>query len=237
MMLDLNWPPAGDWPARAAKAGVVRIRGVPTDTDNASLRALARALGQPSPRALAHRAGLVEPGCVQRIEACVQAPPDQYGKPLLSASHAAFELHSDESFHATPARWLLLHCWRPARQGGDSLLLDAQQWLHQSERVLQIALRQLYLPYPCGDLPCIDGQGRLRFNRAEILGAAHARAVALSSAQAHWLERFSRDSDARAQQLALERGDLLVIDNWRFLHGRTAFAADGGRLFKRLRVQ
>ena len=216
--------------------GYLLIGGVPLDADNHSLRAFGAELGQPSLRALAQRAGLVEPGGVQRVEALPTTPLDQYGKPLLSAASAAFALHTDESFCEVPARWVLLHCWRPAASSGDTLLADAQDVFDRADRVTQIALQQLRLPFPFGDAVTIDAARRVRFNRTECAAAAQAQGRELSPVQALWLERFQALFQPSVTRLQLTAGDLLIVDNWRLLHGRDAFAADSGRLLKRLRI-
>lgn len=232
----LAWPPTADWIDRVRTEGVLRIADVPLDSDNAALRQLASGLGQPALRALAHRAGLVEPGGVQRVESLASRPLDQAGKPLLSASHQAFALHSDESFELQPARWVLLHCWRASADGGETRLADLRRVVAEAERTLTIALSQWHLPYPCGDLTTLDAQGRVRFNRAECELAATQRGWPLDTASVGWLDRFERAFERAAFSCRLDSGDLLIIDNWRILHGRCAFPADSGRLLKRLRV-
>lgn len=232
---DLPWPPPADWPALAKRCGALRIRGTTLDADNRALRTLAASLGAPSLDSLPHRARLVEPGGVARVEALAEATADQYGKPLLSASSAAFALHSDESFQADPARFVLLQCWRPAAQGGQTLLVDVHALLPDLDRVTQIALTQLHLPYAHADAVSVDAHRRVRYNRRECAGAASGRA--LSATQEHWLDRFDAVFADHAHSLDLHAGDLLVIDNWRVLHGRLSFAADSGRLLKRLRVR
>lgn len=209
---------------------------MPLDNDNAALRQLASRLGRPALRALAHHAGLVEPGGVQRVESLTNNPLDQAGKPLLSASNRAFPLHSDESFELQPARWVLLHCWRAAADGGETRLADLHQVVAEAERTLTIALSQWHLPYPCGDLTTLDAQRRVRYNRAECELAATQRGRPLDSASAGWLDRFERAFERAAFSCRLDSGDLLILDNWRVLHGRCAFSADSGRLLKRLRV-
>ncbi len=230
------WPPPADWIDLAKIDGTLRISGVPLDNDNAALRRLASQLGPPSLRALAHRASLVEPGGVQRVESLSNSPLDQAGKPLLSASHQAFPLHSDESFELQPARWVLLHCWRAAASGGETRLVDLHRVAAGAERKLAIALSQWHLPYPCGDLTTLDAQRRARYNRAECELAASRRGLPLDSASVGWLNRFELAFEHAAFSCRLDSGDLLVIDNWRVLHGRSAFSADSGRLLKRLRL-
>ncbi len=232
----LNWPPPPDWQQPLQTAGVLRLRSVPLDPDNQALRAIAAELGPVSTRGLAQRAGLVESGAVQRVEALPGPVLDQYAKSLRSASSEAFALHSDESFCVQPARWVLLHCWQPAESGGDTLLLTADEILAQVPREVRIALEQLRLPYPCGDRVTIEASGELRFNAEEVESAALRRGIPLSLPQRGWLVRFEQLFARQARRLRLEAGDLLIIDNWRVLHGRTAFAASSGRLLKRLRV-
>lgn len=232
----LVWPPPADWIERAQNDGVLRVAGVPLDDDNAALRGLAAQLGPPALRALAHRAGLVEPGGVQRVEALPGNPQDQAGKPLLSASNGAFALHSDESFELHPARWVLLHCWRPSATGGETRLADSRRVAGSAERTLAIALTQWHLPYPCGDVTTFDALGRVRYNRAECDLAASQSGRSLDSASVLWLDRFDHAFERAACSYRLDSGDLLIIDNWRVLHGRCGFSADSGRLLKRLRV-
>lgn len=235
-LMPLCWPPSLDWTDRAKIDGALRISGVPLDSDNGALRELAAQLGRPALRALAHRAGLVEPGGVQRVESLANSALDQSGKPLLSASHQAFPLHSDESFELQPARWVLLHCWRPSAVGGETRLADLHQVAADADRMLAIALSQWHLPYPCGDLTTLDAQRRVRYNRAECELAATQRGWPLDSASVGWLNRFELAFEHAAFSCRLNSGDLLIIDNWRVLHGRHAFGANSGRLLKRVRV-
>lgn len=236
ILTTLAWPPPPDWIDRALADGVLRLAGVPLDADNAALRGLATRLGQPSLRALAKRAGLVEPGGVQRVEALSGNPLDQAGKALLSASNRDFPLHSDESFEQRPARWVLLHCWRPSEIGGQTRLADSREVAGLAERTLATALLQLRLPYPCGDMTTLDAELRVRFNRAECELAATRRGWPPEPDLAHWLDRFEHAFERVAGTCRLDSGDLLIIDNWRVLHGRCAFPPDSGRLLRRLRV-
>lgn len=232
----LAWPPPAHWIDRALADGVLRLSGVPLDRDNGALRALAAQLGRPALRALAHRAGLVEPGGVQRVEWLGDSPLDQAGKTLLSASNGEFPLHTDESFELQPARWVLLHCWRPSATGGETRLADSRLVAARAERSLRIALSQWRLPYPCGDMTTLAADLRVRFNRAECELAARRRNWPPGPALTLWLDRFEQAFEQVADRCRLNSGDLLIIDNWRVLHGRCAFPADSGRQLKRLRV-
>lgn len=224
----LPWPPPTGWRDALVADGVLCLRHVPCDADNASLRALGAALGEASTRALSAHRALIEDGGVQRITALPVAPTDQYGKPLRSGSAEPFALHTDESFLTDPARYVLLHCWQADADGGQSLLCDARSLWQSADRLLQIALTHIRLGYPCGDYPPLDAGGQLRYNRQECL---------VPPAVLRWADRFDQAFAAHAQQIALGRGDLLILDNRRVLHGRCAFSAHSGRLLKRLRIR
>ncbi len=223
----IHWPLAVGWKAKLAEFGALIVHQVPLDADNRSLHGVATQLGTASLRAIDR--GLAEANGVQRVEALAAAVRDRFGKPLKSANHDSFDLHTDESFFADPARYVLLHCWRAASEGA-TVLADTRQLQSALARVEWLAWTQLRLPYPCGDYCSINTRGVVRFNAAECKQAQ------LTTTQRHWLTRFSATLQRIAIQIALRPGDLLIIDNHRFLHGRRAFAADSGRMLKRLRI-
>lgn len=225
-----------DLSASLRSEGFAVLPDVARDADNASVLAIARRLGSVSLSALPQRSGLVEAAGVQRVEALAEAPRDQFDQPLLSGHHAAFALHSDQAFSASPCRYVLLHCWRADREGGGvSLLAERGQIEAAADRDTREALRTLSLPYAFADASTL-GYTSLRYNRAEVMTAAARRQRPLSSNQLHWLDRFDRLFDRVKQSILLRPGELLVLDNHRLLHGRSAFAAGSDRLLKRLRV-
>lgn len=216
--------------------GWMRVPGVERCGDNGALLAWAKRLGAISHRALPHRSGLVEPAGVQRVEALASAPADQFGKPLLSGHHAAFPLHSDEAFAALPCRYVLLHCWRADPEGaGASLLATRERIEALADGDSGQALRSLTLDYPCGSTTTL-APGLLRYNRSEIESLWQRRDQLLAPETRAWLDRFDALFAAAAEPLLLQPGELLLIDNHRTLHGRTAFAAGSPRLLKRVRV-
>lgn len=76
----------------------------------------------------------------------------------------------------------------------------------------------------------MDAVGAVRFNPGECAAALR------SSMQQDWLARFAETARRLAINVPLVAGDVLLLENRRMLHGRSAFAADGGRLMKRLRI-
>lgn len=225
------------WKAALQECGVVRLIGVPLCASNGELRAIGAQLGVASNRALPHRAGLAETGSIARVEAIDVAASDQFGKPLLSASAAAFELHTDESFCSQPARFVLLQCWRADPAGaGVSLFARREQILADADDHSRELFARCALPYPTGNFPVLDARGLLRFNRAECLGEMRARARAASASETQCMEAFALAAMRAAESCTLVAGDLLILDNHRVLHGRTPFNPHSRRLLKRLRI-
>lgn len=204
--------------------------------NNSALLGFAHALGTISRRALPHRSGLVESDGVQRVEALVLPPNDQFGKPLLSGYHAAFPPHSDEAFAALPCRYVLLHCWRPDTKGGGASLLATRERIEAAvDGETRQALQSLRLDYPFGPATTLS-PSLLRYNRSEVESLAQRHDQRLPAATHAWLDRFDAAFATATESVVLESGDLLLIDNHRTLHGRTAFAAGSSRLLKRVRV-
>jgi alpha-ketoglutarate-dependent taurine dioxygenase len=210
--------------------------GLDCRADNAPLLAVARALGTVSMRALPWRSGLVEQEGVQRVAALPSTPSDQFGKPLLSAHHSAFALHSDEAFAARPCRYVLLHCWQADPDGGGQSLLATRQGIEApADATTRRALLAERFDYPCGPSVTL-APDLLRYNRHEVEAHQRRHYGHLLAATQPWLDRLDAAFLAAAEYVTLAPGELLIVDNHRTLHGRSAFAAGSPRLLKRVRV-
>jgi len=187
------------------------------------LLSLARRLGRP----LSGRGGkLVEP-IVPRDKK--NAEPSS-----LSAVHGLGELpmHIDTGHYLQPARFLLLGCVRPGTSGTKTRLIDTRKLefypdqlalLHSAPFLVRSGRRSFYStildrarPYFRYDPGCMEPVERL----GEKAMATMRGAIARSPVEFHqW-----------------RVGEILMIDNWRMLHGRTPSAEDG-RLLLRVSVQ
>ena len=138
-----------------------------------------------------------------------------------------FPLHTDVSYVPNPPGLMLMHCVRPDPAGGGQVLLadcdKAQRMLPDAVLTsLQLpAFRFLYPP------ACPEGasapaaileQGRWRFKFACMeFAAEHAPAV----------NAFYQALLAVCETVMLQAGDLLIVDNHRMAHGRSAFGVSG----------
>jgi alpha-ketoglutarate-dependent taurine dioxygenase len=212
------------------------------DADNASLLALGQRFGKTS--MLGNRSGAkhFENDGVNRVENADTPMRDGVGNPALSSTADEFPLHTDDSFAPAPARFVLMHCWQADASGG------GQSWVAHVDAVLAIAPPDLIerlasSPYttPYGSALVLqrDAQNawRLRFNLRDMIGFAKLRFQVISEQKRKDLTAFGELAMQCVKRISLERGDCIVVDNHRVLHGRSSFDAKSGRLIKRLRIQ
>ena len=218
-----------EWLERLQRDGHALISDLPCDPDNHSLREIAATLGQASLRSISRHPQLWEEGGVQRVQAIAQPASNRFGRRLRSSDAESFPLHTDESFLTQPARWVLLHCWQPDPEGGGSSLICERTALSKTASTTQIGeLRQRMLRYPCGRFPVIAADDRLRFNADDCQPE--------SDADRGWLQEVADLAATAATTISLRRGDCLIMDNHRVMHGRLPFAENSPGLLKRIRV-
>ncbi len=141
-------------------------------------------------------------------------------------------LHTDSQLHlGAPPGAQVMVCESAASEGGESHLLDAWALCESLERgdprLFEALLRApRRIPFVFGDVfgPTLALRGEtLTFTHSPMAPGADPVATSL----APWIERAPRVT------LKVERGDTLVVDNHRMLHGRAAFR-DASRSFVRV---
>jgi len=215
------------------------IEGMPCRDGNGPLLDLANALGRVNPYGAG---GETRDGeGVHLVAPSARPVLDTTGKAMLSSTATDFPLHTDECFASEPSRYVLLHCWREdARGGGDSLLANSEAiaarlepWAldlcHRANFIWRTCRAPIFTRQPGTGWPIV------RFNMREIAGDdlgedADPRSRVLP-------ELMLAAANAAAEQVLLEAGDCLVIDNHRTLHGRIAFDHESKRLLKRVWVK
>ncbi|MBV6701801.1 TauD/TfdA family dioxygenase [Kitasatospora aureofaciens] len=184
-----------------------------------------------------------------------QAPEDPHAQ-----QRDRFDLHTDSTFSARPHDTVGMVCVEPAADGsGRTLLLTADR-LVQALRATghEGELARLCRPdFPFGPghvagtpphraavLRIPDGPARVRYrfdllHRAVGHSSAHNLAAAeVRSALAALAAVETVLADPRLiTSLLLGRGDYLVLDNSRVLHGRSAVTASTGRHLRRLKLR
>jgi Taurine catabolism dioxygenase TauD, TfdA family len=129
--------------------------------------------------------------------------------------------------------------------GGETLLRDGHDLLRAFSVEELRDLSKVRIPFSSDGndgptlvwVPIVEDRGGtwlIRYRRDVIVRSV----LRLDASQSRLFAKFESvmASDVPADVL-LHRGSVIILDNWRFLHGRGAFSGSSGRLLKRLKVR
>lgn len=162
----------------------------------------------------------------------------------LTMTQRGLEPHTDNPYRDPIPGYIWLHCLANAAEGGDSTLADgfmAARLLRQRDPSAYACLTRVtpsfrycdadtYLESE-GPLIELDSRGepvRVRYsNRTEYIPALLAKELeAYYAARKAFYELIT--GEELTLHLKLDPGQMLIIDNYRLLHGRSAFQLAGG---------
>jgi gamma-butyrobetaine dioxygenase/trimethyllysine dioxygenase len=211
---------------RVAERGAAELRGAGTDTEAWIDTFAALGLG-----VIATHFGRIED---LRTDNTTNQNTDQLGY-----TDAPVDLHTDQPFLDEPPRYQMLHCMRPAEEGGENAVADARAaaaYLRATDAAAFEALssvpirfhrvQQRFEKLHVGPLLELDERGDLLRVRSSYFTMApqqlpFERMEAFYRAYQRW-ERLVTDP-CRHWRFRLDAGDFLFYDNWRVLHARTSF--------------
>lgn len=206
--------------------GFVRVRGVPTTTDG--MHPLIDRIG---PLRRTNWGGIAD----------VRSVANAYD---LTMTQRGLEPHTDNPYRDPIPGYIWLHCLRNASEGGDSTLADgymAARRLAERNPAAYACLTQTSVPFryrddtahlesdgPLIELDCQNQPIRVRYNsRTECMPALPPDQLE----QYYAARRAFHDlitSDELTVKLKLDEGEMLIMDNYRLFHGRTAYQLAGG---------
>lgn len=154
----------------------------------------------------------------------------------------ALPLHTDCSNKAVPPNLVAFAMERPDPQGGgESIMLSASDLVHELPGDLVGLLRQPVFPFAAKKrYPIFQGEGddlRIRYYRQQI-NSALGKQCTLSDNLQEALDELERSLELskRSVRFAMQTGEVVIMDNQRVLHGRSAMPADSPRLMHRFRL-
>ena len=197
-----------------------------------------------------------EPGRIEQVAGLFgHVRETNYGRVFDVRSEAApvnlaytgqgLSVHTDNPYREPAPTLQLLHCLRNDASGGDTLLVDgfaAAERLRREWPQDFALLSRWRVPFRFESTDTVlrarahvietDDRGRLRavhWNNRSVAPFDTPPDVLPAFYRAY--RRFARllGDEAACLRLRLAPGDLLLLDNRRVLHGRTAFDADGER--------
>ena len=211
------------------------------DDEPATLREVAERFGHVQSHIRADAKGLVGIG----IETVVNRDWEQHRSEYHGTSSGEFYPHTDGSYlnglvrqgdrylRLFPPKMLALQCWQTAGEGGGNILVDGERVLHDLAARAPDMLRLLstkgcvtfcrddQIAPDCAVFePLDDGFYMLRFRYDDTVYLADWAFDAFHTLQRDYFSRAEYQT-----RVMLAKGDILLIDNYRVLHGREAFAA------------
>lgn len=214
------------------RAGALIVSGVDVESDDALL-ALAGQLGEPSP---AGNRGLIHDVAPRPLE-------EQRD---VSTTRDEFALHTDSTPLVHPHDYVLLGCQVASPDGGGESRLVHLEALGAAlgDEVLD-TLAEPVFPFPLNDpaegtgvrrAAVLEGRERIRYRRDAL-----DRGIALEGIDEGPRRALEALDDVLADEslqvaFTLEPGEVLVLDNRRVLHGRTAIRPGAERVLRRLKV-
>jgi gamma-butyrobetaine dioxygenase/trimethyllysine dioxygenase len=210
---------------RVQAHGAAVLRGAGPDTE-----ALIDALARAGLRVIETHFGRIED---LRTDNTTNQNTDQLGY-----TDAPVDLHTDQPFLQDPPSYQMLHCMRPADEGGDSVVADAKQAALHLRSVDALAFELLTT------VPVVFHRQQKAFERRLVSpmielrdgGFFRVRSSYFTLAPHRipfetmepWYRAYARFTrlvrDPRHQlRFKLEAGDALLYDNARMLHARTGF--------------
>ena len=162
----------------------------------------------------------------------------------LAFTDRGLELHTDNPYRAVPPALQVLHCLQAA-PGGETLLADgfaAAETLRAEDPAAFDSLTRHLVRFAWQDATTIleaqapiislghDGQPNgIRFNHRSL--ASPGLPVSLQTEWRRAYRAFARILSRPGEQTRFQMapGDVIIFDNERMLHGRTAFPAGAGR--------
>lgn len=181
--------------------------------------------------------------------------------PDLSTTRTTFSqtsgeagMHTDSQYFQEPEPLFALFCLRADAPGlGSNQLVDLRALIYRLERERPELVQQLREPYPfrVPSIFCRSGrdeevellwapivsEGILRYRLDTLEDACALPGVSISDPQREALQVLSEEIErAPRLQYHLQPGELLLVDNHRMLHARTAFTSPH-RFLYRVRVR
>ncbi|WP_326681856.1 TauD/TfdA family dioxygenase [Streptomyces sp. NBC_01237] len=234
--------PSGDLKGRLLSAlydgpGLAVLRGLPLDglSDRACAELCRSALSLAGTPRSPESAAPMDHLLTTVRTSTVSAGADRDGLPQDPVEEAALAPHTDRAGPSGPPRLLALLCVRPASTGGESLLVSGHTVHDRLSADRPAVLPTLHRDFHFGAernlarsgpvFTRTDGRLTVRYNRYQIERGHHAAGEPLTAAQVEALDAFDEvlGDESLFLRLPLRRGDLLVLDNYTVLHGRTSF--------------
>ncbi|WP_269582981.1 TauD/TfdA family dioxygenase [Roseibium sp. Sym1] len=224
----------------AVNAHALLFTEFPVDDDDLLLE-LANDLGQMSREGIDTRSNKLSKDIIHLVTDHKSKVCDPFGNQITSTTSRELDLHSDEYFSEEPSSIVLLACVTQAARGGESFVVSVDAIAEALPAECKAMLMENPVPTHIGPRHVLtqtpDGL-EIRYNRLEMERAqALVDCAPLSPEMNDAIDTLEDCARAHLEFFHLAPGDLLVLNNRKSLHGRTAFSENDNRVLKRIRIK
>lgn len=164
----------------------------------------------------------------------------KYGKYYINTAFSQ-PLHTDEGYRNVFPRFVSLYCIRPSLVGGMSTIVKVEELLAELHKKFKEDVENLFQPsfIQIDTLAGLINKQILFPINEKITGLSyspilrHIQTTELGDEMISFINQFIHDPNNQ-YRIQLKANDLLIMDNCRVLHGRTAFNENDNRLLLRL---
>jgi alpha-ketoglutarate-dependent taurine dioxygenase len=163
-------------------------------------------------------------------------------------SDEAVPFHWDGAFYKEP-KLLLFYCLDSVGEGGETTFVDTTALWHSLTETEKDECRNVTLTYttekkahyggsitvPLVQKHPMTGETILRMAE-KVETEKNPVTLAMTGAKADFYERMTKKMSERTFTHQWKKGDLLLVDNFRYLHGRRPLGKNLKRSFKRIQI-
>jgi alpha-ketoglutarate-dependent taurine dioxygenase len=158
----------------------------------------------------------------------------------ISQTGLAFDCHTDEYFMQSPARYILLLCCVPDPfGGGTSLIIHVDDLVRKLSEEAICQLQRPMFPSHSGQKAILqkDEDGWIIcYNQHQIDQQISKRQSPIGLQARCAMDELAQVAASTCIHIQMRRGDCLILDNYRVLHGREAVPTGSIRHVKRVRI-
>ena len=165
---------------------------------------------------------------------------DRFGLQTYSTTNLAIPCHTEDFFDEIPADILVLFCIKAAEKGGESFLANVKGIVNKLDKKTIDLLQKPIFPSYSGYkkiLNKIDSDFCISYSRVIIDKAIEQYGLNCSEQAKKAINILDHVIEEEQNTITLVNNDILIIDNNRFLHGRTSFPDNSDRLLYRVKVR
>lgn len=153
-----------------------------------------------------------------------------------ASTNSNMDCHTDGSYITNVPDIVVLLCVKPALRGGETLLISVDTLYSKLTPIEVMKLQHIHFPFRGHFFPILtksQNEFFIRYSRMIIEATPNSIKANIDS---NLLDKIDAIIAEYQNTIKLEKGDCLILNNKKILHGRSAFDYSSDRHLKRIRL-